>query len=91
MIKLTNHLFNTKFVNNNFYFSQYKYFIFETNDIKLVKILLYLRLMNNFDIYNIDFKLEYIDNIENMEDPYVFINKYQILWDKLYLENSINY
>jgi len=87
MIKLINHLFGTELIRDNFYLSQYKNIIFETDDMNMVKILVPVRLMYNFDIYNIDFKLENINSLENIEEPYMFISKYQILWDKLYLEN----
>jgi|688.fasta_scaffold06275_8 hypothetical protein len=87
MIKLINHLFGTELIRDNFYLSQYKNIIFETDDMNMVKILIPVRLMYNFDIYNIDFKLENINSLENIEEPYMFISKYQILWDKLYLEN----
>jgi hypothetical protein len=87
MIKLINHLFGTELIRGNFYLSQYKNIIFETDDMNMVKILIPVRLMYNFDIYNIDFKLENINSLENIEEPYMFISKYQILWDKLYLEN----
>jgi hypothetical protein len=87
MIKLINHLFGTELIRDNFYLSQYKNIIFETDDMNMVKILIPVRLMYNFDIYNIDFKLENINSLGNIEEPYMFISKYQILWDKLYLEN----
>jgi hypothetical protein len=87
MIKLINHLFGTELIRDNFYLSQYKNIIFETDDMNMVKILIPVRLMYNFDIYNIDFKLENINSLENIEEPYMFISKYQILWDKLYLGN----
>jgi hypothetical protein len=87
MLKVINHLFNTESIRSNFYLSQYKNIIFETEDLDIVKKLISARLMHNFDIHGVNFEIKNIETLKNIEEPYMFISKYQILWDKLYLEN----
>lgn len=63
---------------------KYKYIVFETNDFQIVYYLLEVRfiaLTKHVKINN--FKLELIDNIENLEDT-LYISYYQILWDILF-------
>lgn len=87
MIKVVNHLFGNDLIKNNFYLSQFKNIVFETDDIDLVKVLIEARFMQNFDIFNVDFKFEQIKEMPTDDQFTMFISKYQIAWDKLYLEN----
>jgi hypothetical protein len=87
MIKVVNHLFGNDLIKNNFYLSQFKNIIFDTDDIDLVKVQIYSRFMENFDIYNVQFKFEKVKDLPTDDEFTMFISKYQIAWDKLYLEN----
>lgn len=89
MIQITNLLFEDASFKNNFYLSQFKKIIFETDDINLVKNLILARFNINSETFDMKFKHESIkDFVEDGKDCKLFISKYQILWDQIYLENK---
>lgn len=89
MIQVTNLLFEDPSFKDNFYLFQFKKIVFETDDVNLVKILISVRLSEGVKTFDIEFKYENIEDfVEDSEDYTLFISKYQILWDKFYLENN---
>jgi hypothetical protein len=89
MIQVTNPLFEDPSFKDNFYLFQFKKIVFETDDVNLVKILISVRLSEGVKTFDGEFKYENIqDLVEDNEDSTLFISKYQILWDKFYLENN---
>lgn len=89
MIKVINHLYGDESIKNNFYLSQFKNIIFETDSKNLVKILMLVRISKDLDTLNIKFKYEYIEKLLNYDDKHtMFVSRYQILWDEIYLNNN---
>ena len=89
MIKVVNHLYGEESIKNNFYLSQFKNIVFETDSKNLVKILMLVRISKDLDTLNIKFKYEYIEKLLNYHDKHtMFVSRYQILWDKIYLDNN---
>ena len=89
MIKVINNLYGDESIKNNFYLSQFKNIIFETDSKNLVKILMLLRISKDLDTLNIKFKYEYIEKLLNYDDKHImFVSRYQILWDEIYLNNN---
>lgn len=88
MLKIINHLYKSSLMKEYLY--RFKYIIFESDDIDLVKKILLARFIEDLDenVEIEEFKFEKLNKTNEIEnEETMVISQYQILWDKCYFEN----